>query len=778
MGSVRFRGSLCVLVALVCFPRHVQAERTNYDGYQTVRVEVRTADDWRTLQGLTDDIWSPDGMSTDAVWGAGVGPGTFDVLVDPARTAAMQASGLDHEVLIANLGPVVAAQYAASEAHAALRGGTFDFATYHTLTSVHNRLAYYTLAYPGIAQVVSVGTSLQGRPLSAIRITGPGDASARPGFLFHGGQHAREWVNVPVPMYAAEWLLTNYGVDPLATRLVNEVEWFILPVMNPDGYEYTWTDVRLWRKNRRPNAGGSFGVDLNRNWGSDGWGGAGSSGSPSNETYRGTAPFSEPETQAVSNFILSHTNIAAYIDYHSYSQLAMWPFGDSDVPSDDDAEFALVMGAAVQRMRGVHDVRYVTGSVYTTIYPAAGASVDWVYGDNIPARKILAVTFELRDKGQTGFVLPENQILPTCEENLPAILAFGQWISAHLRVELVGDPVVYVPAGETHKVTARVTAHLGTFAQQQVSLFHRVDGAAYVETPMTSDGDGKFSAIVPPAACPGVVEYYVAAVSDQGRTVKLPLDTQDAPFSFRSGLEVHFADDAEADRGWQAGVPGDNAVRGLWERSDPVGNWAQPSDDHTPGSGRLCFNTDGRTDGTAVGSYDLDNGRTTLLAPVIDVAGDDPTVSFWYWYSNDQGGAPNSDVMLVEASNNGGSNWTEIMQISTNAQLWGRREFRLADFVAPTAEVRVRFVAQDLGTGSIVEAAIDDFAIEDRTCPAIDSDADGDGLASAADALAFSLCMNGPAGAEVTDGCGVFNFDLDTDVDLRDAAVYQQRVAP
>src|SRR5690606_14934327 len=136
-----------------------------------------------------------------------------------------------------------------------------------------------------------------------LRITGPGAASNRPQSLWWGGQHAREWINIPVPIYHAEQLLTRYDTDPEIRALVDSVEFIFVPTMNPDGYEYTWTNNRLWRKNRRDHPNSScFGVDLNRNWGFQ-WGGAGASTNRCNDTYRGTAPFSEPETQVMRDFI-------------------------------------------------------------------------------------------------------------------------------------------------------------------------------------------------------------------------------------------------------------------------------------------------------------------------------------------------------------------------------------------------------------------------------------------------------------------------------------------
>lgn len=763
-----------VLVILAAGAAPAAAGPEIYNGQQVIRVRVETPAQWETLRGLTSDIWSPDNLSTDAEWGVSVGPGEIDARIEAHRLADLAASDLDFDVLIADVGAMVAAQ----QPPIGVLRGAFDYVSYHPLDVIEAKLDSLALQYPDLAQVITVGQSLENRPIRCLRITGPGDTSNRPGFFFHGGQHSREWINVPVPIYVAEWLLANYASDVLAARLVNEVEWLIVPVMNPDGYVYTATQ-RLWRKNRRPNLDGSIGVDLNRNWGYA-WGGPGASSTPSSETYRGPSAFSEPETQAMRDFILARPNIVAYIDYHSYGQLVMWPFGATADPSADDATFSNVVNTLADRLRAVHGSRHVTGSVYQAIYQTSGGSVDWVYGANLPGRNIFAITYELRDKGQFGFLLPADQILATCEENLPSILLIGEWLAADLRIEPAEDPALHVATGETFNVRVNVTDHAGTVADNGVTLRYRPAGTTeFSEAAMVHEPDGSWSGVIPPLGCRTDVEWYVRAVSELGRETVYPLDAPTALAMVRMGSEVIYFDDAESDAGWSTGVSGDNAAQGRWERANPIGTHAQPGDDHTPGAGSMCFVTDGRASWSGgVGAYDVDSGTTTLLSPLLDLAGTDPVISLWYWYSNDQGAAPNADDMPVQVSPNNGGGWTTIAAISSNTLTWQRLEFRLMDYITPTATVRLRVAARDLGSGSIVEAAVDDILIEAHDCPAVDGDADGNGLFNAADAVTFAQCMNGPAGRGVPPGCGVFNIDLDTDVDLADWAALIAAAAP
>jgi hypothetical protein len=167
----------------------------------------------------------------------------------------------------------------------------------------------------------SVGASYEGRPILAVKIGPPDDSPSRPNVLFLGTHHAREWISTAVVLKLIRWLADSGGA------LVTAHDVWVIPVENPDGYQYSFTTERYWRKNRRPNANGSYGVDPNRNypafWGVDE---VGSSGVPNTETYRGTAPASEPETQAVMAFHAAHPPVVS-VSYHSYSGLVLYPWG-------------------------------------------------------------------------------------------------------------------------------------------------------------------------------------------------------------------------------------------------------------------------------------------------------------------------------------------------------------------------------------------------------------------------------------------------------------------
>ena len=291
-------------------------------------------------------------------------------------------------------------------------------AKYHSYDEVVSGLI--ALEDSGVAQTYIIGRTHEGRDIWAVKISdNPSEEEGEPGALFMGCHHACEWISVEVPYYLAQYLVNNYETDPEVKRLVDNCEVWIVPVVNPDGYVYTWTKDRLWRKNRRDNGNGTFGVDLNRNYGYM-WGlNDGSSGNRSDWNYRGPGAFSEPETQAIRDLLLAG-EFRTTMSYHSYGQLLYSPWGYTLDLCPDDAP----MNSMIYHMKEL--IQETTGAVYIPWaewegkYPVSGDTGDWPYG----VLGIYSFGAELRPETaeQGGFVLPANQIQPTCDENLPAAL--------------------------------------------------------------------------------------------------------------------------------------------------------------------------------------------------------------------------------------------------------------------------------------------------------------------------------------------------------------------
>ncbi len=302
---------------------------------------------------------------------------------------------------------------------------------FQNLASIYQKLGDFEAAYPELVTSFSIGSSYEGREIRGLKISGTGGSKAtRPAVLLNSGQHAREWIAPLASMYAAEQLLGQYDSESDVRGVLDEVDFYVIPVVNPDGYHFSWGSPsnRFWRLNRRQNANGSWGVDLNRNW-DYGWGGGGSSGVPGSETYRGTAPFSEPETAALRDFYYDHPNLVSNIDFHSFSQLILTPFGYSAVA--EPADHALLMDLAAEMsesMAAVHGQTYVPQSA-SELYQASGISIDWSYG----SENVYSYTVELRPAGPNSvasFELPASEILPTVEEAFAAVLDLGDFTAA------------------------------------------------------------------------------------------------------------------------------------------------------------------------------------------------------------------------------------------------------------------------------------------------------------------------------------------------------------
>lgn len=237
---------------------------------------------------------------------------------------------------------------------------------------------------------------------------------------------------------------------------------------------------------------------------------------------------------------------------------------------------------------------------------------------------------------------------------------------------------------------------------------------------MLSAGDGSYAFSTVPAGSYEVVAEKFGYQTRQGSIVIA------AGLNATTTLDFYLApsflvDDLESAAGWTAGVPGDDATTGIWELVDPIGTgggFVQPEDDHTPDPGALCFVTGQGTPGGGIGENDVDGGTTTLLSPVLDLSTvADPILRYHRWYTNSAGGDPGTDFWVTSVSNNGGATWTTLESTTATRAFWEDVTFRLVDYLPVTAEMRVRFVASDVGGGSVVEAAIDDIDVYDASVP-------------------------------------------------------------
>ncbi|HYE02830.1 MAG TPA: M14 family metallopeptidase [Phycisphaerales bacterium] len=699
-----------------------QEPPARFDGHKVVRASVRTLNDLRVLLAVSEDPWSES---------VGVG-GPVDFRVPADALPVLDEAGVPYRVIIEDVQALIDRERA--ELGAPARGPGWH-ATYHPLNEISAFVDTLVAQRPDLATRLSVGTSVQGREIFAIRITGPGDASTRPIVVFSSVQHAREWIAAATTQWIADRLVSGYDTDSSVRTLVDAFEIIIIPVVNPDGYVYTWTTNRLWRKNRRDNGNGTFGVDNNRNWGYQ-WGGEGASTNPGNDTYRGTGPFSEPETAAMRDFITARPRVLMHVDFHSYSQLILSPWGYTVSLPPDALLFEHLNAGMQQAIASVHGMGYAAGPSYTTIYPASGVAPDWSYGD----RGALGWTIELRDTGQNGFILPADQIVPTAEEAFAGVRWTTEWLrTSQLFFGFPGGAPRTVPAGATTPITFEVRRGLAQPQDGTARLFWRLGRTGpFTEAAVTGLPNRTYSASVTAGPCNSVVQFYLDAQTAAGVTVRYP--ASGALEAVAATSVTLWADAAEQDNGWATAAPGDTATAGLWVRGDPNGTSAQPEDAHSPVA---CYFTGQGSPGGAAGAADVDGGVTSLLTPSIPLAGQTGVrAGYWRWYSNSAGAAPNQDVFIVEASGDGGATWQNVETVGPagagTAGGWVYHEFALAGLLPGAGSLRLAFRAADTGPGSLVEAAIDDVVVTASGCPApCAADFDGNGLIGSGDISLF-----------------------------------------
>lgn len=326
---------------------------------------------------------------------------------------------------------------------------------YYTYAEMEAKMDAVVAALPGFATKFSIGNSFQGRPIWCIKISDNVnlDEANEAEVLYSGLQHAREAIGGTSLIFFMQYLAENYASDSRVADLVNNREIYIIPCLNPDGYEYNRTTNPsgggLWRKNRRLNSGGSFGVDLNRNWGIDWANCAGAttscgSGTQTNDTYWGTAPFSEPETNALRNFILSH-NVSLAIDQHCYGPYYSLPFGRPTLHtmSAIDQKFYSYTAA----LMGKYNCHRAGNSPQTVGYEVAGGMKDWMLLGDIGVgnkSKIYGLTGEA---GGGTFWAPSASIIPLskglCWQNLQAAYVAG----SYYEVQDMNDVAVTTTSG-------------------------------------------------------------------------------------------------------------------------------------------------------------------------------------------------------------------------------------------------------------------------------------------------------------------------------------------
>ncbi|XP_069721491.1 carboxypeptidase B [Phaenicophaeus curvirostris] len=414
--------SLLFLIGAATVSAHL--EDVAFDGQKVFRVILQNDEHVEIINSLASniqvDFWQPDSVTL-------VRPKMevdFRVEADLSLEVEdlLKESGIEYRILIDNLQAALDAQF---DSKARTAGHSYE--KYNSWEKIAAWTAEIAAENPGLVSRSVIGETYEGRPMYLLKV---GKSSPNKKAIFMDcGFHAREWISPAFCQWFVKEAVETYGKDTVMTTLLNSLDFYVLPVFNIDGYVYTWTTNRTWRKTRSKNPGSyCIGTDPNRNFNA-GWCIAGASKNPCDATYCGSAPESEKETKALADFVREHVStIKAYLTIHSYSQMLLFPYSYTYELSPDYKELNALAEAASKQLASLHNTKYTYGPGAKTIYLAAGGSDDWAYDQGIK----YSFTFELRDTGRYGFLLPESQIKPTCDETMLAVKYIANYVLEHL----------------------------------------------------------------------------------------------------------------------------------------------------------------------------------------------------------------------------------------------------------------------------------------------------------------------------------------------------------
>lgn len=348
----------------------------------------------------------------------------------------VKSVNLDAKVSIANVQELIDAQLKTAIPNANSRSSTLggmSWDRYYGLENIYNWLDELETLYPNVVTTINIGNTFEGRQIRGIVIDlKPGQRDERPlTAMIEAGIHAREWISPATATWIIKEFLTSD--DPAIRSMAETFVWHIIPVANPDGYAYTFTNDRMWRKNRNTanhvmcgtNADAGNGIDLNRNFNFQ-WMVTGASANPCDQTYAGPSAASELETQAISNYVLTLQRtgeLIYYLDFHSYSQMILVPYshvsGIDVLQAPNYGDMFEVAIRAAEKLEARHGTRYTVGTSQEILYAVTGSSFDWVKGVvGVP----IVYLFELRDVGLYGFLLPPEDIIPNNEEIMDSLI--------------------------------------------------------------------------------------------------------------------------------------------------------------------------------------------------------------------------------------------------------------------------------------------------------------------------------------------------------------------
>ncbi|EDV94383.1 zinc carboxypeptidase [Drosophila grimshawi] len=392
------------------------AAQARYDYTRIYNVELATAKHVQVFQALEEASDSCSFMGHARVAGQ-----KLTIMVAAPKVAdfddLLQSYNVSHRILNYNFQELIDANYR-EVAPESTPADQFDWKRYFHLDNIYDWLEKLAREEPQVVTMLDMGLSTQGLPIKGVKIAFASEKNQTTVFI-ESGIHAREWIAPATATYFIEQLL--HSTDPSVQSLARAHNWLIFPTVNPDGYRYSFTGDRMWRKNRNL-FGICRGVDLNRNFPLS-WNTTGASGNPCKYDFSGPSAASEVETQRIIQFLETHAQperIRTYLSLHSYSQLIMFPYGHTAERVENYADLKAIGQLAAERIKSLTGRIYKSGSIFETIYPSSGGSKDWAHSQlKVP----ITFTFELRGPPESEelFILSAKEIEPTAREAFAAV---------------------------------------------------------------------------------------------------------------------------------------------------------------------------------------------------------------------------------------------------------------------------------------------------------------------------------------------------------------------
>lgn len=610
----------------------------------------------------------------------------FETWLSDAEIEMLRRSGVPYEIEIDDFRSYYSSlpKMTNAEVEMALEKSAADFNVTHniygsmggylTLDEVIRKIDSMRIEYPNlISEKFSIGNTVENRPQWTVRVSNsPNAPTGRPEVWFHSLIHAREPVSMMQNIYFMYWLFENYNVDPIATYILENRELYFTPVINPDGYEYNRSispnGGGMWRKNRKLNSGTIYGIDLNRNFGTYAfWNSTnnGSSTSPSSDTYRGVAPFSEAETFNIMNFVNSR-NFKGILSYHTYGNYLIRPWGYVDEPTPDEPVFQEFS----QEM--LIDNHFTMGrSNQTVAYGVRGVTDDWYYNDSGHASAI-AFTPEV-GTGSDGFWPSQARIMPlvqsTVKQNIHFAMAAGPYVAPNL-ITLNRENYVQGEQG-SFKIKFRnkglmnaENVRIEFTAGQQISL--QTNSFAYPSVAsLTGDSLN--------------VNFTLGSVIPNNSAVKI-----NVKFKVDNTKTVH-SEDFYIPVGTGNILVLDSAENGMGRWTVSTGWNVTTSQSYSPNNSFADSPT---------GNYANSTNRTMTLTAAQNISAA-PVVFLSYWYKHNIDAFDNA---YVDVSGDNGTSWKSKKFFTGVNNTWTKDVLDISNLANASATLKIRFSLVSNGT--------------------------------------------------------------------------------